>query len=114
MYGSANAAPRAVSLTAGPPAGGASGNGGMTSDHQGILAVLGTFLVAYVAWIFIQRQESVERSLEPHNVAVNLHNILVLTATAILGINIAKVLAAKLAGWKVPGAKSIAAFIGNA
>ena len=64
-----------------------------------------TIAIVYLIWAAVQQHERVRESLAPANIAVNFHNLLITFMTVWLSFKLVQILLAKLALWKVPGAK---------
>ena len=60
-------------------------------------------LIVYLLYDWLQN-EKLKDTLEPHNIRANIHNLLVVTIAAVIGINGGNVLLTKLAAMQIPGA----------
>jgi hypothetical protein len=65
-------------------------------------------IVLYLVWAILIRHEKLNSQLSPANVAVNLHNIVVVGLTAMLFILLGKIATAKAVAAGVPGVSYIA------
>lgn len=75
-----------------------------------LLALVGI----YVLWAWIAQNERIRESLNPSNIAANLHNIISITLIAVIGLVSLKVLTTKLAAMGVPGASYVAQIVAAA
>lgn len=71
-------------------------------------------LVLYFVWALVEQHERVRNAVRPQNVGLNLRNIAVILLTVVLGLNLLKVITAKLCAWGVPGAKWAVVLVGGA
>jgi len=76
--------------------------------------VLLGLVAIYVVWAWISQNERITESLRPANIAANLHNILMITMIAVIGLVSAKVLFTKLTALGVPGADWIGQIVAAA
>lgn len=65
---------------------------------------LSAVVILYLAWAILIRHEKLNSQLSPANVAVNLHNIVVVGLTAMLFLLIGKIATAKATIIGLPGA----------
>lgn len=82
--------------------------------EQGTLWALVAFIGVYVAWAYIELHQPIRESVAPKNIAINIRNMLLITFTVVIGINIAKVALAKMAAWGIPAAGYMLTIVGNA
>ena len=66
--------------------------------------VLLGLVVIYIAWAWLSQGERIRESLSPANIAANVHNIVMVTIMAIIGIVSLKILLTKATAWGIPGA----------
>jgi hypothetical protein len=97
----------------GAQAGSRPGRGGVPAEEH-LAFVLGGAIVLYLVYAVLERHERLRDAVKGQNVLINLRNIAVILTTVVVGINLLKVLAAKLVAWKVPGAVHFAHIVGNA
>lgn len=71
-------------------------------------------LALYFVWALLEQHEKIRTAVRPQNVGVNLRNIAVIMVTVILGLNLSKIIAAKLCAWNVPGSDFLATLVGGA
>lgn len=83
-------------------------SGSNAPSAQAMPIALGVLVALYLFWAVVIRHEKVNAQLSPANVAVNLHNIIVVGLTAMLFILLGQVLFIKLTILKVPGAATVA------
>lgn len=81
------------STPAGPARGG--GAGPQTGSLVWWIVLGGLF----VLWAVVHQHEKVREAIKPGNVAVNLHNILLIVLATVVGINFVKIALAKTAVW---------------
>lgn len=67
--------------------------------------VLAGLVILYLVYAIIERHEKLAGAIKPSNVAINLRNIAVILVPVVLGLNVLKILGAKLVAWGVPGAR---------
>ena len=75
-----------------------------------LLGIVGLYLI----WALVIQHERIKESLQPANIAANLHNWVVITVAAVGGIVLGKVLFTKLAALGIPGAAQLAQVFGAA
>jgi len=68
----------------------------------------------YLAWALVIQHERIKESLQPANIAANLHNWIIITIAAVGGIVLGKVFFTKLAALGIPGAAQMAQVFGAA
>ena len=56
----------------------------------------------YVVWAVVHEHEGVQKSLQPSNIRVNLHNLLVIALGVVIALPLAKFFLAKVTVW-IPG-----------
>lgn len=56
----------------------------------------------YVLWDYFQTRDKLSSALQPRNIRANLHNLIVVTIAAVIGINGFNVFLTKLAAMKIP------------
>lgn len=71
------------------------------------IALLGV-VVLYLFWAIVLQHEKVKSQLSPSNVAINIHNILVVGLTAMLFLLLGKVVTAKAVIAGIPGVSWLA------
>jgi hypothetical protein len=59
-------------------------------------------LVLYLTWDVLQNHTKLGETLAPSNVRANVHNIIIITLAAVVGLNGLNVLFTKLAALKIP------------
>jgi len=59
-------------------------------------------LVLYLTWDVLQNHTKLGEALAPSNVRANVHNIIIITLAAVVGLNGLNVLFTKLAALKIP------------
>lgn len=67
--------------------------------------VLAGLVTLYFVYAIVERHEKLSGALKPANVAINFRNIVVLLIPIVLGLNLLKILGAKLVAWGIPGAR---------
>ena len=76
-------------------------------NHKVAVWWLFGIIILYFVLGLLQHKKFAE-DLKPGNVGMNLHNILVITLSAVIGMNILKVFFHKLATLSIPGVSSFA------
>jgi hypothetical protein len=71
-------------------------------------------LALYFVWAVLEQHERIRSAVKPQNIGVNLRNLAVILVTVVLGLNLLKILAAKLCAWGVPGADTVVMLVGGA
>lgn len=81
------------------------------TDGNSQVSVWWVFMLAamYFIWGYLQHK-TLKEDLSPQNIGANLHNMLVITFAAAIGINILNVFFTKLAALNIPG---LSAFSGR-
>lgn len=111
----------AESVMAIPNAANASSTANARQNRAGIFgsptggSLLYTFLalvVLYIAWAVAAQHERIKKTIEPSNIALNLHNLLTLALSCIVIFGLLKLALIKLVSAKVPGAQTLAAVVG--
>jgi hypothetical protein len=122
MYGSSNGAVQASAPSSVGAIGGitnssaASRTGqllGFSAAPAAIPWVLVGLVVLYLAWAIVQQHETVRAQVEPHNVALNFHNLWAVALPVIIFILLLKVFAAKWAAAGFWGADAISSIVGT-
>lgn len=80
----------------------AQGSGGMVG-----YTVIG-IVILYALWALLIQHERVKETLQPANVAANLHNFIVVGVQALIFIVVGKVALTKLTALGIPGAAQVA------
>lgn len=62
----------------------------------------GVIFAVYLFWDWFQTRDKVQTAIEPKNVRANLHNLVVVTFAAVIGINALNVFFTKLAAMRIP------------
>ena len=70
------------------------------------------FGLVYVAYAFVAKHQKVRAAVEPHNIAANLHNLIVIFLGAVFSIGLFKIAAVKMQAAKLPGGKTLAKLAG--
>lgn len=74
--------------------------------------VLVGLVVLYLAWAIVQQHEHVRAQIEPHNVAMNFHNLWAIALPVIVVILLLKVMAAKWVAAGFFGGEAISSVVG--
>jgi hypothetical protein len=56
-------------------------------------------VVLYFVWALLEQHQKIKTALEPKAIGINLRNLVVIMVTVVLGLNLFKVGAVKLAVW---------------
>ena len=67
--------------------------------------VLAGLVGLYLVYAVLERHEKISGAIKPSNMAINLRNIAVILVPVVLGLNVLKILGAKLVAWGVPGSR---------
>jgi len=78
------------------------------AQSPGSIVWWGLLLVLYLGWDYLQNNSKLGEGLEPSNIRANVHNIIIITLAAVIGINGLNVLFTKLAALKIPGVSKAA------
>ena len=70
--------------------------------------ILMSVIVLYLVWAIVIQKESIKEQLNLSNVAVNLHNLIVVGLTAMVFILLGKIATAKMTIMGIPGASWVA------
>ena len=70
-----------------------------------------TILGVYLAWDYVQNREKVSEAIKPRNLRANAHNLVLISAAAVIGINGMNILLTKLAAMRIPVLSKVAGAI---
>ncbi len=82
-----------------PPVSSSARSGGKSSESAAVAMAPVWLLIGvalYFVWAIVEQHQRLKSAIQPKHIGINLRNLLVIMVTVVLGLNLFKILAAKL------------------